>query len=115
MPRAMMSASDKRVICHHQTFSATVNICISVQRLIPPHELLYLFSSHPANRQANTYATHNYLSIQWFGVDMGVGGLIQRKHALVCCSGGDLSASPQIYIAAAPSCLAAIDADHPMR
>lgn len=110
MPRAMMSASDKQ----QPPFPHHMNICISVQILIS-YELLYLSSSHPANRQANTYATHNYLSIQWFGVDMGVGGLIQRKHALVCCSGGDLSASPQIYIAAAPSCLAAIDADHPIR
>jgi hypothetical protein len=73
------------------------------------------FSAHPAARQASTHATHNYLSIQWIRIDMGVGGLIQRKDALVCCSGGDLSASPQIYIAAAPSYLAAIDADHPMK
>jgi hypothetical protein len=46
---------------------------------------------------------------------MGVGGLIRRKHALVRCSGGDLSASPQVHIAAAPSCLAVTDAEHPMR
>ena len=112
MPRAMMSASDKRV--HH--LFRTRNICISVRILIILEllELLHYYSSHPANRQASTHATHNYLSIQWFSIVIGAGGLIQHKHALVCCSGGDLSACPQFYTAAAPSCLAVIDADHPM-